>query len=482
MNKYQGHALHTDLYQINMGYVYFKDNIHERKSYFDLYFRKAPFSGGYAIFAGLERIIDYINNFSFTQDDIDYLTELGYEQDYLDYLKNLKFTGSIRSVVEGEVVFGNSPLLRVEAPLIQAQLIETALLNIVNYQTLIATKAARIKHICQDEMCMEFGTRRAHEFDAAIWGARAAIIGGFDATSNVKAAKLFDIKASGTHAHSFVQTYQDEYIAFKKYAEIHKDCYFLVDTYDTLRSGVPNAIKVAKEMGDKINFKGIRLDSGDIAYLSKAARKMLDEAGFENAQIVVSNDLDESTITHLKQEGAKVDVWGVGTKLITAYENPALGAVYKLVCLEDENGNMIDRLKVSENPAKLTVPGIKRLYRIINRKTGMAAGDYITLEREDISKEESIKLFHPTHTYLSKEVKDFQAVDLHKNIFINGKQVYELPHANDSREYCKESKAKFWKEYTRLLNPEFYPVDLSYECWKNRKDILDDIQNKIKYK
>lgn len=481
MNKYSGDALHTDLYQINMGYVYFKDNIHERKSYFDVYFRKAPFGGGNAVFAGLEKIIDYINEFKFTEDDIKYLASLGYDKDYLDYLANLKFTGSIRSMIEGEVVFGNEPLIRVEAPLIQAQLIETAILNIVNYQTLIATKAARIKHICPDEVCMEFGTRRAHEFDAAIWGARASIIGGFDATSNVKAAKLFNIPCSGTHAHSFVQTYQDEVVAFKKYAEHHKDCYFLVDTYDTLKSGIPNAIKVANELGDKINFKGIRLDSGDIAYLSKEARKMLDEADYPNAKIVASNDLDEGTITHLKQQGAKVDVWGVGTKLITAYDNPALGAVYKMVCLEDEHGKMVDRLKISENPGKLTTPGIKRVYRIINNDTGMAAGDYIALESENVNSYDSINLFHPTHTYLSKEVVNFTAKDLHVDIFVAGKQVYKVPPVAESRKYLQESTKYFWTEYTRLLNPEFYPVDLSLKCWANRNSILKEVKKNLKH-
>ncbi len=478
MSKYHGDALHTDLYQINMGYVYFKDNIHERKSYFEAYFRKAPFGGGYAVFAGLEKIIEYINNFKFTKSDIEYLATLGYDNDYLDYLSKLKFTGSIRAVREGEIVFGNEPLLRVEAPLIQAQLIETAILNIINYQTLIATKASRIKHICPNEICMEFGTRRAHEFDAAIWGARAAIIGGFDATSNVKAAKLFNVACSGTHAHSFVQTYQDEYIAFKKYAEHHKDCYFLVDTYDTLRSGIPNAIKVANELKDKINFKGIRLDSGDIAYLSIEARKMLDDAGYKDVKIIASNDLNEDTITHLKQQGAKVDVWGVGTKLITAYENPALGAVYKLVCLEDESGKMIDRLKISENPAKLTTPGIKRVYRIINKTTGKASGDYIALESEDVDNYESINLFHPTHTYLSKEVENFIARDLHENIFIEGKQVYTIPTVLESKNYLLESKKEFWTEYTRLLNPEFYPVDLSEKCWSNRNNIIKKIKKK----
>ena len=478
MNKYLGDALHTDLYQINMGYAYFKDGIHERKSYFDVYFRKIPFGGGYAVFAGLAKIIDYVNSFKFTESDIDFLRQLGYEEDYLNYLSGMKFTGDIRSVKEGEIVFGNEPLIRVEAPLIQAQIMETAILNIVNYQILIATKAARIKHLCPDEVCMEFGTRRAHEFDAAIWGTRASIIGGFNATSNVKAAKLFNIPCSGTHAHSFVQAYEDEKTAFKKYAAAHKDCYFLVDTYDTLRSGIPTAIEVANELKDEINFLGIRLDSGDIAYLSKEARKMLDAAGYPDAKIVASNDLDEDTITHLKQQGAKIDAWGVGTKLITAYDNPALGAVYKLACLEDDNGNMVDRLKVSENPTKLTIPGIKRVYRIINKDTGMAAGDYIALENEDVSAEASIKLFHPTHTYLEKEVKNFEIRDLHTDIFINGEQVYDVPTVHESAQYFKENKELLWNEYLRLLNPEFYPVDLSATCWNNRNAILKRVTKK----
>ena len=478
MNKYIGDALHTDLYQINMGYAYFKDGIHERKSYFDVYFRKIPFGGGYAVFAGLEKVVEYLNSFEFTDSDIEYLAGLGYEDSYLQYLKQMKFTGSIRSVREGEIVFGNEPLIRVEAPLIQAQIIETAILNIVNYQILIATKAARIKHLCPNEPCMEFGTRRAHEFDAAVWGARAAIIGGFDSTSNVKAAKLFGIPCSGTHAHSFVQAYEDEKVAFKKYAAAHKDCYFLVDTYDTLRSGIPTAIEVADELKDKINFLGIRLDSGDIAYLSKEARKMLDAAGYPNAKVVASNDLDEATITHLKQEGARIDAWGIGTKLITAYDNPALGAVYKLACLEDENGNMVDRLKVSENPGKLTIPGIKRVYRIINKENGMAAGDYIALESEDISKEKSIKLFHPTHTYLEKEVENFEARDLHVDVFKDGRQVYAIPSVQESAQYFKENKKTLWNEYLRLLNPEFYPVDLSTKCWENRNNILRKVTKK----
>ena len=279
---------------------------------------------------------------------------------------------------EGEVCFNNEPLVRVEAPLIQAQLIETILLNIVNFHTLIATKASRIKQVAPNDLLMEFGTRRAQEEDAALWGARAAIIGGFDSTSNVRAGKLFGIPVSGTHAHAFVQTYGDEYVAFKKYAERHKDCVFLVDTFHTLKSGVPTAIKVAQELGDKINFIGIRLDSGDIAYLSKEARKMLDEAGFTDAKIIASNDLDEETIMSLKAQGAKVDSWGVGTKLITGYDQPALGAVYKLVAVEDESGEYQDRIKLSNNAEKVTTPGKKNVYRIINKATGKAEGDYIT--------------------------------------------------------------------------------------------------------
>ena len=353
-------VLHNDLYQINMAESYWDDGIHERMAVFDLYFRSMPFDSGYAVFNGLKRVIEYINNFHFSKSDIEYLKSIGYQDDFLNYLKNLSFTGSIRSMQEGELCFGNEPLLRVEAPLIQAQLIETMLLNIVNFHTLITTKASRIRQVAHDDMLMEFGTRRAQEADAALWGARAAYIGGFNSTSNVRAGKLFGIPVSGTHAHAMVQTYGDEYIAFKKYAERHQDCVFLVDTFHTLKSGVPTAIKVAKELGDKINFVGIRLDSGDIAYLSKEARRMLDEAGFTDAKIIASNDLDEQTITSLKSQGARVDSWGVGTKLITGYDQPALGAVYKLVAVEDSDGSYVDRIKLSNNAEKVTTPGKKR--------------------------------------------------------------------------------------------------------------------------
>ena len=481
MYKYEDDSLmlHTDLYQINMGETYWNDGIHERTAIFDLYFRSMPFNSGYAIFSGLERIVQFIEHFKFTESDIEYLREVGYQDDYLDYLKSLRFTGNIRAMKEGELCFNNEPLIRVEAPLIQAQLIETALLNIVNFQTLIATKASRIKQVVRDEIVMEFGTRRAQEMDAAIWGARAAMIGGFDSTSNVRAGKLFGIPISGTHAHSMVQTYDDEYIAFKKYAERHKNCVFLVDTFHTLKSGVPNAIKVAKELGDKINFIGIRLDSGDIAYLSKEARRMLDEAGFTDAKIFASNDLDEQTITSLKAQGAKVTAWGVGTKLITAYDQPALGAVYKLVAIEEENGELSDRIKISNNAEKVTTPGKKNVYRIINTKTNKSEGDYITLEDEEPNKEERLKMFHPVHTYKMKYIKHFKAVDLHHDIFKDGKRVYTLPEIKEIREFAFNNLDILWEENKRYLNPEEYPVDLSKACWDNKNKKIFDVAERV---
>ncbi|MBY0120382.1 nicotinate phosphoribosyltransferase [Bacillus sp. S/N-304-OC-R1] len=474
-------TLHTDLYQINMAETYWEDGIHNRKAVFELYFRKLPFKNGYGIFAGLERVIEYINQFRFSDSDLAYLKEeLGYKEDFLDYLKTLTFTGSIRSLEEGELVFGNEPIMRIEATLAQAQLIETALLNIVNYQTLIATKAARIKEVVGDETAMEFGTRRAQEMDAAIWGARAAFIGGFQSTSNVRAGKKFGIPVSGTHAHALVQAYHDEYTAFHKYARRHKDCVFLVDTYDTLKSGVPNAIKVAKELGDRINFIGIRLDSGDLAYLSKEARKMLDAAGFPHAKIIASNDLDEYTILHLKGQGAKIDSWGVGTKLITAYDQAALGAVYKLVSIENEEGKMMDTIKISGNPEKVTTPGLKKVYRIINKANQKSEGDYIALEDENPQGEKRLKMFHPVHTYIKKYVTDFEARDLHKDIYVNGDLVYILPKLTDIQKFVKENLNLLWEEYRRSLNPEEYPVDLSQKCWDNKMEHIQKVKEKVK--
>lgn len=472
-------SLHTDLYQINMVETYWRDNFHNRKAVFEVYFRKLPFGNGYAIFAGLEKVIRFLENFRFSDTDLAYLSEQGYEKDYLNYLKDIRFTGTIKGMREGELVFPNEPLLRIEAPIAEAQLIETPILNIINFQTLIATKAARIKYIVGDEAALEFGSRRAQEMDAAIWGTRAAYIGGFDATSNVRAGKMFGIPIAGTHAHSMVQAYQDEYTAFKKYAESHRDCVFLVDTYDVLRSGVPNAIRVAKEMGDKINFVGIRIDSGDLAYLSKQARKMLDEAGFTETKISASSDLDEYTIMNLKTQGAQIDIWGVGTKLITAYEQPALGAVYKIVAIEDENGVMKDTIKISANPEKVTTPGLKRVYRIINKDNKKSEGDYIALDFENPQDEEPLKMFHPVHTYVSKFVTNFEARELHYTIFENGKLVYELPPLNDIKNFAQENLDLLWDEYKRTLHPEEYPVDLSQACWDNKMSKIEEIKKKV---
>lgn len=476
MYKDDSLTLHTDLYQINMMQVYFNKGIHNKKAVFEAYFRKVPFENGYAVFAGLERIVRYLENLSFSDSDLSYLEELGYPEEFLDYLKNLKMELTVKSAKEGDLVFANEPLVQIEGPLAQCQLVETAILNIINYQTLVATKAARIRSVIEDEPLLEFGTRRAQEMDAAIWGTRAAIIGGANATSNVRAGKIFNIPVSGTHAHALVQTYGDDYQAFKAYAETHKDCVFLVDTYDALRVGVPNAIRVAKEMGEKINFLGVRLDSGDLAYLSKKVRQQLDDAGFPNAKIYASNDLDENTILNLKMQKAKIDVWGVGTKLITAYDQPALGAVYKIVSIETDAGSMRDTIKLSNNAEKVSTPGKKQVWRITSRAKGKSEGDYITFADTDVTQLDEIDMFHPTYTYINKTVRDFDAVPLLVDIFDKGKLVYQLPSLQEIQEYGRKEFDQLWDEYKRVLNPQDYPVDLARDVWQNKMDLIDRIR------
>lgn len=476
MYKDDSLTLHTDLYQINMMQVYFNKGIHNKKAVFEAYFRKVPFENGYAVFAGLERIVRYLENLSFSDSDLSYLEELGYPEEFLDYLKNLKMELTVKSAKEGDLVFANEPLVQIEGPLAQCQLVETAILNIINYQTLVATKAARIRSVIEDEPLLEFGTRRAQEMDAAIWGTRAAIIGGANATSNVRAGKIFNIPVSGTHAHALVQTYGDDYQAFKAYAETHKDCVFLVDTYDTLRVGVPNAIRVAKEMGEKINFLGVRLDSGDLAYLSKKVRQQLDDAGFPNAKIYASNDLDENTILNLKMQKAKIDVWGVGTKLITAYDQPALSAVYKIVSIETDAGSMRDTIKLSNNAEKVSTPGKKQVWRITSRAKGKSEGDYITFADTDVTQLDEIDMFHPTYTYINKTVRDFDAVPLLVDIFDKGKLVYQLPSLQEIQEYGRKEFDQLWDEYKRVLNPQDYPVDLARDVWQNKMDLIDRIR------
>ncbi|KAF1296302.1 nicotinate phosphoribosyltransferase [Enterococcus sp. JM4C] len=473
-------TLHTDLYQINMMQTYWELGRADLHAVFECYFRDMPFKHGYAVFAGLERLIEYLENLHFSESDLAYLKEVeGYSDGFIDYLRNFKFACTVRSAKEGELVFNNEPIIQIEGPLAHCQLVETALLNAVNFQTLIATKAARIKSVIGEDPLLEFGTRRAQEFDAAIWGTRAAYIGGADATSNVRAAKVFGIPASGTHAHSLVQSYGNDYDAFMAYAKTHKDCVFLVDTYDTLKSGVPTAIRVARELGDQINFLGVRIDSGDMAYISKKVREQLDEAGFTEAKVYASNDLDENTILNLKMQKAKIDVWGVGTKLITAYDQPALGAVFKLVSIENEDGEMMDTIKLSSNAEKVTTPGKKQVWRITRNSDGKSEGDYVTLWDEDPREEAEIFMFHPVHTFINKTVKDFTARPILQDIYRDGQLVYEVPSLEEIKEYSKGCLDSLWEEYKRDLNPQKYPVDLSTDCWNHKMKIMEQIRQEL---
>lgn len=473
-------TLHTDLYQINMMQTYFDLGRADLHAVFECYFRDMPFNNGYAIFAGLERMVDYLKHLRFSETDLAYLKEVtGYSDAFMDYLRHFEFKCTIRAPKEGDLVFNSEPIVQVEGPLAQCQLVETAILNIVNFQTLLATKAARVKSVVGDDPLLEFGSRRAQEMDAAIWGTRAAYIGGADATSNVRAAKIFGIPASGTHAHSLVQSYGNDYDGFVAYAKTHRDCVFLVDTYDTLKSGVPNAIRVANEMGDKINFQGVRIDSGDMAYISKRVREQLDEAGYTEAKIYASNDLDESTILNLKMQKAKIDVWGVGTKLITAYDQPALGAVYKLVSIEGKDGKMQDTIKLSSNAEKVSTPGKKQVWRITRKSDGKSQGDYITLLDEDPRKENEIYMFHPVHTFINKTVHDFDARPVLQEIFVDGKLVYELPSLDEIKQYAKENLDSLWDEYKRDLNPQKYPVDLSKDCWDHKMRLIEEVRQQV---
>ncbi|HLS09334.1 nicotinate phosphoribosyltransferase [Lentibacillus sp.] len=472
---YENLTLHTDKYQINMMYAHWKNNSHNRKAVFDAYIRKNPFRNGYTVFAGLERIVHYINNLHFTDEDIDYLKqqEENYEEEFLDELRRFSFTGNIYAMREGEIIFPNEPIIRVEARIFEAQLVETAILNFMNYQSLIATKASRIKQIANNDTLVEFGSRRAQEADAAVWGARAAYIAGFHATSNVRAGKLFNIPTKGTHAHSWIQDHDTEEEAFMNFAKAMPDqAILLVDTYDTLRSGIPNAIKTGKMLesqGKKL--KSIRLDSGDLARLSIEGRQMLDEAGMDYVEIMASNDLDEEVIMHLKLQGAKIDSWGVGTKLITGARKPSLGGVYKLVAREDKN-KLIPVIKLSEDLAKVTTPGPKKVYRIINRKTNKSEGDYVALEHETVD-DRPLKMFDPLFPQKFKYVNDYEAVDLLQPIFINGKQVYQLPTLEEIHRYHEKQLSYIWAETLRLLNPQTYYVDLSYDLWKMKQDLIE---------
>ena len=476
-------TLLTDLYQLTMGYGFFRQKKHEETVVFDLFFRRNRLIT-YSIAAGLQQAMEYLLNWHFDEEDIAYLRSLQlFDEDFIEYLKNMRFTGDVYAVKEGEPVFPGEPILTIKAPLIQAQFAETALLNIINHQTLIATKSSKIcRATAGQRLVMEFGLRRAQGPDAGINGARAAVIGGCASTSNVLAGQKFDIPVAGTMAHSWVMDYPTEYDAFKAYAEAYPDnCMLLVDTYDTLRSGVPNAIKVFKELKAAGHTpKGIRLDSGDLAYLSKKARQMMDEAGFPEAKICVSGDLDERSINSLIQQGAKIDSWGVGTKLITSEDLPALGGVYKLSAVIEKDGSITPKIKLSDNTAKITNPSFKKLYRLYDRENGMAIADLITTRDEEVDDTQPLTLFHPVETWKTHEVENFRAEELQHTIVKNGKLVYTFPTLMEIQAFSKAELEKFWEEYVRLDLPQLYKVDLSNKLHTLKIGMIDGIRKNAK--
>lgn len=478
----QNLTLLTDLYQLTMMQGYFETQEKNETVVFDMFFRSNPNHNGYSVMAGLEQVIEYVKNLHFSYEDVDYLRGLGiFSDDFLHYISGFHFSGDIYAIPEGSVIFPKEPLLKVVAPIMEAQLIETAILNILNHQCLIATKASRVVHAAQGDGVMEFGLRRAQGPDAGLYGARAAVIGGCVGTSNVLAGQMFDVPVMGTHAHAWIMSFKDEYTAFKKYAELYPNaCTLLVDTYDTLKSGVPNAIRVFQEMRDagiKPKSYGIRLDSGDLAYLSKKARKMLDQAGFPDAKIAASNDLDESLINDLKIQGAKIDTWGVGTHLITSKDCPSFGGVYKLAAIMNENGEMEPKIKLSENTEKITNPGNKTIYRIYDKESGKVRADLICFVDEVFDPEEDLLLFDPNATWKKTHLEggSYTMKELLKPIFINGECVYESPSVKEIAAFCKEEKATLWDETLRLVYPHKVYVDLSQKLYDTKQKLLNDM-------
>lgn len=481
----QNLTLLTDLYELTMMQGYFKNKDRNETVIFDAFYRNNPCDGGYAIAAGLEQLVNYIKELHFDKEDIDYLAGLGiFDKDFLDYLTDFHFSGDVYAIPEGTVVFPREPLVKVIAPIMEAQLVETAILNIINHQSLIATKAARVCYAAKGDGIMEFGLRRAQGPDAGIYGARAAMIGGCIGTSNVLCGQLFDVPVKGTHAHSWIMSFPDEYTAFKTYADLYPSaCILLVDTYDTLKSGVPNAIRVFEEMraaGIPLTFYGIRLDSGDLAYLSKKARKMLDDAGFPDAVISASNDLDEYLIETLKQQGAAITSWGVGTNLITAKDNPAFGGVYKLAAIMDKNGTFIPKIKLSENSEKITNPGNKKIYRVYEKETGKIKADLICLEEETFSEEESLLLFDPLEPWKKTKLAagTFTLRELLVQVFDKGRCCYESPKVMDIRSYSEKEKDTLWEETKRFVNPHKVYVDLSQKLYDTKIKLLDEMSEK----
>ena len=465
-----------DFYELTMGNGYFRNGYKDRITYFDVFFRKVPDQGGFAIAAGLEQLIDYIENLHFSEEDIAYLRGRSlFCEEFLDYLKNFRFTGDIYAIPEGTPVFPREPLVVVRAPSIEAQLIETFTLLTINHQSLIATKANRICRAANGRTVLEFGSRRAQGADAAIIGARAAYIGGCAGTACTISDQLYGVPAGGTMAHAWVQMFDTEYEAFKTYCETYPtNATLLVDTYNTLKSGVPNAIRafneVLRPMG--ISKCGIRLDSGDMAYLSQKARKMLDEAGWPECQIIVSNSLDERLIQNLFLQGAQIDMFGVGERMITAKSEPVFGGVYKLTAVENDKGEIIPKIKCSENVEKITIPHFKKVYRLYNRDNGKAIADYMTVHDEVVDENEPLMLFDPYATWKTKNVCNFEARELLVPVFLNGKKVYQSPALKDIQAYCKQQVNTLWDEIKRFDNPQTYYVDLSQKLWDIQQELL----------
>lgn len=474
-------TLLTDLYELTMMQGYFEKQDNE-VVVFDVFFRNNPCTSGYSVTAGLEQVIEYIKDLNFSYDDVDYLRGLHiFSEDFLQYLSGYHFTGSIYAIPEGSVVFPKEPLLKVIAPIMEAQLVETAILNIINHQSLIATKASRIVYAAGEGGVMEFGLRRAQGPDAGLYGARAAMIAGCVGTSNVLAGQLFDVPVMGTHAHSWIMSFPDEYTAFKAYADLYPEgCTLLVDTYDTLKSGVPNAIRVFDEMkanGVSPRKLGIRLDSGDLAYLSKKARKMLDDAGHKDAKICASNDLDEYLIHDLKIQGAAIDSWGVGTNLITSKDCPSFGGVYKLAAIQNSDGEFVPKIKLSENTEKITNPGNKTIYRIYEKNTGKLKADLICFADEVLNPAEDLMLFDPLETWKKTKLKggSYSVREMMKPVFIKGECVYQSPSVMEIAAYCRKEKSTLWEETKRLFNPHKVYVDLSEKVYTVKKDLLNQM-------
>ena len=471
----------TDLYELTMMQGYFFEG-NEDKVVFDVFYRKNPSGSAYAITCGLDQVIDYIKNLSFSYEDIDYLRGLGiFKEDFLSYLAGFHFSGDIYAIPEGSVVFPKEPLVKVIAPIMEAQLVETAILNIINHQSLIATKTSRIVFAANGDGIMEFGLRRAQGPDAGLYGARAAMIGGCVGTSNVLAGQMFDVPVMGTHAHSWIMSFPDEYTAFKTYAEMYPDnCTLLVDTYDTLKSGVPNAIRVFQEFkdaGKPLIKYGIRLDSGDLAYLSKEARKMLDEAGFPEATICASNDLDEFLLHDLKMQGAAIDSWGVGTNLITSKDCPSFGGVYKLAAIQNEEGEFVPKIKISENTEKITNPGNKTIYRIYEKASGKIKADLICFADEVIDPKQDLLLFDPMDTWKKTKLAGgtYTVREILLPIFKNGECLYKSPTLKEIAAYCREEKDTLWDETKRLFYPHRVYVDLSQKLYAVKQSLLDQM-------